>query len=243
MSLKSIFLLAVPLFCNCGGNNPLSPLELINEFNLSIPEPSGLTLGKNKQSLWVVNDPPNNEIYEITLEGAVIRKLSFKGDDLEGVTYDSDNDVLWVAEEQKREVLQIALDGTVLTRRAVNVDNSKDQGLEGIFLSRTGTLWVVNEKKPGRLISLNTNFQIDGEFPLNFAKDYSGLCQAENERQIWIISDESEKLVLWDKDSGVKKMYELPFKKAEGVAVDSAQNLVYIVSDSEEKLYIFRLGH
>jgi uncharacterized protein YjiK len=37
------------------------------------------------------------------------------------------------------------------------------------------------------------------------------------------------------------KQYHLPFPKAEGIAVDETAKRIYIVSDSEKKLYVFRL--
>ena len=53
------------------------------------------------------------------------------------------------------------------------------------------------------------------------------------------MSDESEKLYLWDLVNGVREEHLLDFPKAEGVVFIAETNTFYIVSDSEQKLYVF----
>ena len=57
----------------------------------------------------------------------------------------------------------------------------------------------------------------------------------------WIVSDQSSALYLWSRKSGVLAKYGLPFEKAEGVAVDHAARRIYVVSDSESRLHVYRL--
>ena len=94
-------ILSVTLLIQCSKNdasvNPDSLyLSLIDAREIPINEPSGLSLGKFNQSLWVVSDAPENEIYEMSLEGEIIQKLDFKGEDLEGIVYDSLKNILLV---------------------------------------------------------------------------------------------------------------------------------------------------
>ena len=77
--------------------------------------------------------------------------------------------------------------------------------------------------------------------PLAFALDYSGMAQSRKPGRFWIVSDQSQKLYLWDKAKGVVGECALPFPKAEGVAVDEAAKRIYIVSDSENTLYVYQL--
>jgi len=55
------------------------------------------------------------------------------------------------------------------------------------------------------------------------------------------VSDQSQKLFYCDKNGLVKQSFDLGFPKAEGVVVDHVNNKVYIVSDSERKLFIFKI--
>jgi uncharacterized protein YjiK len=57
---------------------------------------------------------------------------------------------------------------------------------------------------------------------------------------VWIVSDESRQLYQYDKANTKLKTFELLMEKAEGVAVDESTNLVYIVSETENKLFTFK---
>jgi uncharacterized protein YjiK len=214
-------------------------LSLVDALDILIEEPSGLSLGKSNQSLWVVSDSPVNEIYQISLEGDLLQKLDFKGEDLEAIVYDSLNNVLWVAEEKKREIIEIALDGTELSRYSINIDNTDNNGLEGIAIDQTGHIWIANEKDPEALLSLNYDFSVRKMIMLNIAKDYSGICADEIDSRIWIVSDESRLLIQYDADTDLVRQYNLPYDKAEGIAVNTEDNLIYVVRESTSQLFIY----
>jgi uncharacterized protein YjiK len=239
-----IILLGLTLL-HCGKNDAsldsnLLSLSLIDEIEIQITEPSGLSIGKQNQSLWVVSDAPDSEVFEINLQGNILRKLNFIGEDLEGVVYDSLKNVVWVVEEKKREIVEVALDGSELSRHSVSINGSANNGLEGISINASGQLWIANEKEPGLLLALNSDFSINAQIFLNFSNDYSGLSFGYQNDRIWIVSDESKLLVEYDKQSGVIKKYNLPFIKAEGVAVDTPNSIVFIIRESNSKLYTFK---
>ena len=245
MKPKILIILAGILLLQCSSNDPLHPngseLPLIAETMIGIAEPSGLSLGRHNQTLWVVNDAPNSNIFEISLRGAILQKLNFQGDDLEGVVYDSLENVLWVAEERKREIVQVAMDGTKISSHAIMINGNDTNGLEGISINSQGRLWTVNEKEPGLLVSLLADFSIDYQIELLYAKDYSGLSSGPNDNQVWLISDENQLLMKFDKNTGILKSYVIPVEKAEGVAVDEGNGRIYIVSESQSILYTFEL--
>ena len=54
-------------------------------------------------------------------------------------------------------------------------------------------------------------------------------------------SDQSCTLYLWSPETSVVSAYFLPFDKAEGVTVDTAAGRVYIVSESEDRLYVYSI--
>lgn len=70
---------------------------------------------------------------------------------------------------------------------------------------------------------------------------YSGICYDDSRDGFWIVSDESEKLYLWDLTNGVREKYPLHLVKAEGIVFIAETSTIYIVSDSEQKLYKFHL--
>jgi uncharacterized protein YjiK len=220
-------------------NPEILSLILIDEREIPVEEPSGLSLGQSRQSLWIVSDAPESEIYEISLEGEIIRNLDFKGEDLEGIVYDSLRNVLWVVEEKKREIIEISIDGTELSRYSINIGNTDNNGLEGISIDRTGHIWIANEKDPEALLSLKKDFSVRNMFILNIAKDHSGICSDKLEQRIWIVSDESKLVLQYDANTDIVKQYTLPYDKAEGIAVDTQNNLIYIVRESTSQLFIY----
>jgi hypothetical protein len=58
--MLSIAILFLFLNCNKNRNAILKPsslsLQPVNSYNILVPEPSGLSLGENNQTLWIVSD-------------------------------------------------------------------------------------------------------------------------------------------------------------------------------------------
>jgi len=217
-------------------------LVLDSEIELDIVEPSGLTYDPNTQTLWTVNDPPNNQIYNIGLDGELLQTLDFVGDDLEGIAFDVSTNTLWIAEEGTSEIINISLQGEELQRIELSISQyTPGSGLEGLCLGSTGEFYLLKEKDPGLFIEISQDFSTLLETELSFADDYSGICYDSTRDGFWIVSDESEMLYLWDLTNGVREQYPLNFPKAEGVVFIAETNIFYIVSDSEQKLYTFHL--
>jgi uncharacterized protein YjiK len=145
-----------------------------------------------------------------------------------------------VAEEELREVVHLDLSGNVLSRQAIGLTGEANSGPEGICLDDAGRMFLVNEKHPGSFLELNPDHTLASQTPLDFARDYSGMSYNRQKSAFWIVSDQSSSLYLWSKPTGVMNRYSLPFTKCEGVAVDDAANLIYIVNDSLNALYIYK---
>ena len=217
-------------------------LVLDSEIELDLAEPSGLTYDLNTQTIWTVNDPPNNKIYNLSLEGELLQTLDFIGDDLEGIAFDLSTNTLWIAEEGTSEIINISLQGEELQRIELSVSQySTGSGLEGLCLGSLGEFYILKEKDPGLFIEVSADFTTLLETELSFADDYSGICYDSTRDGFWIVSDKSEMLYLWDLTNGVREQYSLGFSKAEGIVFIAETNTFYIVSDSEEKLYKFHL--
>ncbi|MBD3170166.1 MAG: hypothetical protein GF307_11830, partial [candidate division Zixibacteria bacterium] len=81
-----------------------------------------------------------------------------------------------------------------------------------------------------------------GQYALNFSADVSGLCYDVSNNCLWIVSDQSRLLAKCRRDGQLIKSYPLQIEKAEGVAFNSANSVIYIVSDEEEKLFVYSIG-
>ena len=221
-------------------NRTTSGLTLIGSYALSLAEPSDLALDGSGESLWTVTDRPG-KVHQLALDGTLIRTLKFVGEDLEAIAYDPSDHTLWVAEENLRTVIHLDLQGNVLARHPLGLTGKKNSGLEGLCLDANGHMFVVNEKDPGLFLELDAKRAISVRRTLAFAKDYSAIAYDAKQDGFWIVSDQSQKLYRCDRKTAVRREYALPFPKPEGIAVNEAGKRAYFVSDSEHRLYVFRL--
>lgn len=228
----------------CTGSKPTAPprpgtMPLVSVHAMTVSEPSGLAIDDSGTTLWTVSNNPDR-VYELALDGSTVRRLNYVGEDLEGIEFDPRDGTLWVVEENRRELVHLDRKGDVLSRQRLALVGEKNSGLEGICLDAEGRMYVLNEKNPGLFLELGADFAITAEHRLVFAGDYSGLSYDREADCFWIVSDQARRLILWSKITGVVAEYALPFDKAEGVAFDAAAKRMYIVSDLENKLYVYR---
>ena len=244
------FLLFTVMSCNKEGNNDLPPddinsgkLEKVKEYNISVKEPSGLCFGPGKNTLLTVSDNSNN-IYEISLTGEIIRILDYTGEDLEGITYCEESNLIAVTEERKREVVFIDYNSGAETGRyeIATGGNTENKGLEGIsYNPNNNAYYMVNEDLPGEMIVWNKDYGIINKTNLNFADDYSGIFVDTKNALLWILSDESKALFKCDYNGKELTGYSLDYNKYEGVAVDSENNIIYLVNDKKDILTVYKI--
>ncbi len=233
------------LFNSCSLEDAAGPiktssLKFINEYNISVPEPSGLTFNKDYTALWTVSDNTNH-VYKLNLKGKVLKELNFTGNDLEGIAFDKTTGTLWIAEERLREVVNISLEGNELTRKKIDLTGSDNNGLEGICFDSTGTLFLLNEKNPRLFLKLKNDFSIKYKKEINSVGDLSGITYDKKNKLFWIVSDEEKMLFQWSETKGIEKTFSLSYPKAEGVAYNLNNNKIYIVSDKTGKLYEYQI--
>ncbi len=244
MLLLSGFVLLVVTLSACSLEEELQEeesslkLNLIQSMDLEVPEPSGLTLNEDGTVLYTVSDPPDNRVYELDLEGNVINTLSYEGTDLEGITFDLRDGSLWVVEESLYEIVHLDTSGMELGRYAIDFSGSPGSGFEGITLVGN-QFYVLNETLPGVLLEIDSLFQVVVTNVLSFAIDYSGICLNDSTGELMIVSHESQELYVLNSLSDVPQSASLDIVQAEGLDYDSKSNILYIVSDSEEKLYVY----
>ena len=238
---------------SCSDNPPapqepdsLSEISLLAEYAIDIPDPSGLALDPDGETLWAVSDNPGRGIYRITFRGRIVEHIRMNSDDLEGIIVDPNDHTLWVVEEKLRQIVNISRTGKELNRVQLNVEgNIKNDGLEGITVNpNNGHFYVVNEQNPRQLHELNPQMEIIKTTNINFSgifevEDLSGISFNIAENSLWIVSDTSEKIVVTDLDANPLKAYKIDVFDPEGIAVNAEERIVFIVSDSDRKLYVF----
>ena len=221
----------------------MNELELKASYKIEIPEPSGLSLAFSENELFTVSDK-TGKIYKISFEGKLIDEIKSPGIDLEGITINKNENQIFCVEEKTNKIILLNEKGEFLQDfNLPKIGEKRNSGPEGITFSPTNNMfYILHEKNPGLLIEWSLTMGIINETKLYFAKDYSGISYSEKSNSLWIISDDSETLTKCSLSGTPIKTYKLPIKQAEGIAINSDETEVYVVSDIEEKLYILGLS-
>ena len=222
------------------GNRNSNGLKLISTYNLDFPECSGLENFFNTNQFLSVSDK-TNKVYLISNQGSIIKEFPYTGHDVEGVAFDSIKGRIYVAEEKRAEIVELDIEGNEICRNPVDIRiKSIKHGLEGITYNyQNNHLYVVNEKDPPLLMELTTKGELLYSYPLSFAKDYSSVYYDHASNALWILSDESEMLAKCNLKGQIIQKYKTGISKGEGVVVRPEKRLIYIVCDTENKLYVF----
>ena len=140
-----------------------------------------------------------------------------------------------------------------------------NKGLEGITVNSSNRhVYVVKEGRPGLLIELDADcttilssrllttingFSHPQVGPRRL--DFSGLSYDSHRNTLWIASDKGKCLFHydWERDQVLQRIDLLlndggsskRVRKAEGIAVDPERGRVYVVSDRDAELYVFKL--
>lgn len=228
--------ITVPVTENLIGN-----LELIESYNVNVPEPSGLSFGPGNETLLTVSDH-TNQVYELNLLGEVIRVFDYVGKDLEGVTYNHDKHLIAIAEEADREITLIDYESGDMTEN-YNIEiafGSNNSGLEGISYNNNSRMYyIVNETNPDLMVIWNPGYGIINEMKLNFASDYSGIYIDDKQSAIWVVSDQSRALFKCDYNANPMITYYLDDLKYEGIVIND--DIVYLINDATGRLNIYKI--
>ncbi len=213
-------------------------LKPIEAYSLKISEPSGLELTNGK--LWIISDRKST-VYQTDLKGKVEFSFKIKETDLEGITV-FDDSLIAIALEFSREVLILDLAGNEISRTSLSIDGSRNSGLEGITYNPANEhFYLVNEKDPVLLIEADKNLKEISRKKVKGVKDLSGISYSVKENCLWLLSDEDRKIIKSSLEGEFIKEYRITVEQPEGIAVDDENNLIYVVSDKEEKLYVYEV--
>ena len=212
-------------------------LDLVKKMDSKVPEASGLTL--DSAFLYVVSDE-NGDIYKLDFEGKRVDRLKTKTKDVEGIAKMDNQFVLVDEANQKAYTYNLKGDRKESYKLKQPKIYDPQNGLEGIAYDRyTNSLMILNEKNSGQLLQFDTSFNMTKHTFLGSFSDYSGIATTKD--YIWIISDEASGLAQYDRDMNLKKIYTIGIDSPEGIAIDEAAGLIYIVSDTTSELVVFKL--
>jgi len=207
---------------------------------IPVPEPSGLDLSYDEKSFWVVSDQ-NSKVYLLDSWGNKIKNFKIKGKDLEGITVVNDS-TLAVVLERSREVVILDTTGNELKRTKLDLKGDLNSGLEGITYSPVEKkYYLLNEKKPILLITLDENLVELTRDTLNLSKDVSGIFYDDTDSTLWILSDESKRIFKTDLSGNQIDEFKIKVVQPEGITFNKDRTKLYLVSDKTESLYIFNL--
>ena len=236
-------LILIPLIlgaCKKSSTDPCTPgLNLIAEYELGISQPSGLSLYEDGKLLSVSDQ--TGMAYVISTEGVLHESFSLTGNDLEGVYFSNADQVIYHVDESTGNLHATDTDITLISSTPIIAPDG-NQGLEGCTMNPiTGTIYLLKERSPGILIQYDVSSGDLQSFTLDFSEDYSGIAYKESTDELYIISDASKALSICSITGTELARYNLCIDKAEGIALDEQQGLIYIVSDKTEVLYVFEM--
>lgn len=215
---------------------------------------SGVTYNAKTKTLYVVSDVA--EIYEITIEGDVIRKVELSGfEDTEGIVHIKEDQFALVEEQRGRfDIVQIGKEVRkvdILNAALYEIDpNPGHESLEGIAYDAASDVFLlVREERPrtiyrakpkGRRVEVSNPF--DAEYlPI---KDISDI--AYNPRvspNLFILSEESKRILEVDMTGQVLSSFGLIphmfFSTPEGLTFDDQGRLYVVAEGSAENFYVF----
>ena len=211
-----------------------SHLTLRDDYRMDVDEPSDLAAVGGK--FYTVSDV-HSKIYEIDDDGDVQNVIDVEGTDLEALAIDRDGH-FYIADESSAKIWRVNRDGERVESFEVDTSDG-NSGIEGLAFDDDGNMLVAKEKNPARIIVLDKDGVELDRAKLEYADDLSALSWNDDDDHLYALSDEEHKLFRLDSDFDKITSWKLPIDKPEGLAFDG--DLLYVVSDSEERLYVFEL--
>ncbi|MGB5287023.1 MAG: SdiA-regulated domain-containing protein [Ignavibacteriaceae bacterium] len=238
----AFFILILTLGCKKDKeDNSVKNLQFSIAETIPVPEPSGLDLTYDETGFWVVSDE-NSTVYLLDSWGKEVKRFKVSGNDLEGITV-IDESRLAVVLERTREVVVLDTSGTELKRAKLELSGELNSGLEGItYDPEQKKIYLVNEKDPILLLTLDENLAEISRDTLNFLKDASGIYFDSADNKLWILSDENQMIFKTNLSGNeIYEKYMIKVEQPEGITFNKNGTRLYIVSDIQGSLYVFNL--
>ena len=213
-------------------------LELEASYKIKVKEPSGLAINDSGTVLYTVSDKTST-VYKLSLTGDVIQTIDCKGTNLEGVSTYTAGKLLLAEEGTKTIVVFDMVTGEGSNHKIKYKNKDENSGIEGVtYDNNSETIFVLNEKDPGKLIRLRNDFSILATYDLDFADDYSGVFYENSSNELWVLSDQNKTVNKCTLKGKLIKSFTIDVKQPEGIAI--ANKNIYVVCDEEAKLYVYK---
>jgi len=209
-------------------------LKRLDRHRLDIDEPSDLTIVDGK--LYVVSDA-HSKIYEISSDGDIEDTIDIEGHDLEALAFDAERQQFLVADEGRARIWHVDRDGGRHDPFDLEDADDGNSGIEGLAFDEHNHLFVAKEKAPARIFELDADGAEVDRKKIDFAADLSALAFNPDDGHLYALSDQEHTLFRLERDLDVDLAWKLPIDHPEGIAFDGST--LYVVSDSEERLYVF----
>jgi uncharacterized protein YjiK len=178
-----------------------------------------------------------SKIYELDLDGDIQDVTNVEGVDLEAISIDEDEH-FYIADESKAKVWRVDHDGN--REESFDIDTTDgNSGIEGLTFDDKNHMLVAKEKHPATIIEVNLDDKELDRKKIDYADDISALTWNANDDHLYALSDEEQKLWRLDSDYDKITSWKLPINNPEGIAF--SKDKMYIVSDAEDRLYVFSL--
>lgn len=216
--------------------------NLVSSFSTytQVREPSALSFSNDKKTLYTVSDN-NGVVYQLDLTGKVLKEIKTPSSDLEGIVVHQDLGGFCVVEERVRNVVCYDMNGKEKNRKSINFQGESNSGFEGItYNPKNKNFYIVNEKKPMMILTLDHDLNIINKIEFNQSKDLSDIYYDEELNKFWLLSHESKEIYLTDLDFNIEKTYGIPnIIQAEGISVDSKNKKIFIISDKDSNFSVY----
>lgn len=239
---KIVFALIILIsLCSCKPDSNPEKILPLKKISLKVPEPSGLTLSDDTKTFWTISDE-DSMVYQLNMNGKILKSFNYNGYDAEGITLVEDSLVV-VLLERTREAVIFDTSGNELKRIDLKLEGKNDNhGIEGIaYNPLTNHFFIIKEKEPCLLLEYDFQFKLIRKDTLIFSTDVSGLFFDSSENQLWILSDENSSVFILDSNRNVQRKITLGITQPEGIAINFTEKLLYIVTDKEPVLFIYKL--
>ncbi|MCX5742684.1 MAG: SdiA-regulated domain-containing protein [Proteobacteria bacterium] len=215
-------------------------LQQLDDFKVDMDEPSDLTMANGQ--LYGISDA-HSRIYKIDVTGShtggVDKVLDIVGSDLEALSYEESTNRFLIGDESNGKVWFIGADGERHDPIEIKDAIDGNSGIEGLCYDDQGHLLVGKEKDPARIFEMNDAGEQLHQTKVDFASDLSALAWNPKDDHLYALSDEEHALYRLNKNYEATQAWRLPIEHPEGLAFDG--DTIYVVSDSEARLYLFEL--
>jgi len=201
----------------------------------NIPEPSDIVYDKETKHFFIVSD--HGLLFECNLDGTIIRKAKYEGQDFEGV--EVKDSFIYVSDESPRKVYKYRKsDLSMVKEYTVSWAGAMNKAFESITYNYAKNCFVLVAEYPTVIIEYNDDFKEINRYKFHDTRDISDARWYEG--SIYLLGNLDETIFKCDPVTyEVKERYKIDVLNPEGLAFDADGN-VSVTSDNLQRIYFFK---